>query len=74
LSKQQNYSTHQADIPVDEEGNILAPPPAPAKLESETDFSCQYDNRGNRTRKMTSTLHDPGSRWESVEKRSITYH
>ena len=74
LSKQQHYSTHQGDIPVDEEGNILAPPPLPEKLESETDFSYQYDNRGNWTRKKTSTLHDPGSRWESVEKRTITYY
>jgi YD repeat-containing protein len=74
LSKQQHYSTHQGDIPVDEEGNILAPPPVPEKLESETGFSYEYDNRGNWTRKKTSTLHDPGSRWESVEKRSIDYY
>ena len=74
LSKQQHYSTHQGDIPVDEEGNILAPPPVPEKLESETDFSYEYDNRGNWTRKKTATLHDPESRWESVEKRSIAYY
>ena len=74
LSKQQHYSTHQGDIPVDEEGNILAPPPLPEKLESETGFSYEYDNRGNWTRKKTSALHDPGSRWESVEKRSIAYY
>ena len=73
LSKQQTYSTHQ-DLPVDEEGNIPTPTPAPEKLESETEFSYQYDNRGNWTRKKTSTLHHPSSRWESVEKRAITYH
>jgi YD repeat-containing protein len=74
LRKQQNYSRHQGDISIDEEGNILAPPSAPEKLESETEFSYQYDDRGNWTRKKTSTLHDPASRWESIEKRSITYH
>lgn len=74
LSKQQTYSTHQGDIPVDDDGNILAPPPAPEKLTSETDFSYEYDDRGNWTRKKTSSLHDPGSRWESVEKRTITYY
>jgi hypothetical protein len=74
LSKAQHYSTHQGDIPVDEEGNILAPSPAPEKLKSETEFSYQYDTRGNWTRKKTSTLHHPKSRWESVETRSITYH
>jgi len=47
LRKMQHYSTRRVDIPVDEEGNILAPPPAPEKLESETDFSYQYDARGN---------------------------
>ncbi len=74
LSKQQTYSTHQGDTPVDEEGNIPTPPPAPEKLESEAKFSYQYDNRGNWTRKKTSTLHYPKSGWESVETRSITYH
>jgi YD repeat-containing protein len=74
VSKQQTYSTHRGDIPVDEQGNILAPPPAPEKLTSQTDFSYEYDNRGNWTRKKTSTLHDPGSRWESMEKRTITYY
>ena len=74
VSKQQIYSTHQGDIPVDDTGNILAPPPAPEKLTSETDFSYEYDNRGNWTRKKTSTLHDSGSRWESIEKRTITYY
>ena len=74
LRKQQNYSTHQGDIPVDEEGNILAPPPAPEKFQGETEVSYQYDNRGNWTRKKISTLHDLASHWESIEKRSITYH
>jgi len=46
----------------------------PEKFESEMGFSYEYDNRGNWTRKKTSALHDPGSRWESVEKRTISYH
>lgn len=74
LSKQQTYSTHQGEIPVDDTGSIFAPPPAPEKLRSETDFSYEYDDRGNWTRKKTSSLHDPGSRWESVERRVITYY
>ena len=74
LKEQKHYSTRQGDIPVDEEGNILAPPPAPEKLQSETDFSYQYDNRGNWTQKKISAVYDPPSRWESIEKRSITYH
>ena len=73
LSKQQGYSTRQ-DVPATEEGNVLAPPPAPERLESETEFSNQYDNRGNWTRKKTATLHQSKFRWESVETRSITYH
>jgi len=73
LSKHQTYST-RADIPVDEEGNIPTLPPAPEKLESETEFSYQYDDRGNWTHKKTAVLHHPKSRWESIETRSITYH
>jgi YD repeat-containing protein len=73
LSKQQSYSTRQ-DMPVDEEGNILAPPPAPERLESETEFSHEYDCRGNWTRKKTATPHLSKFRWESVETRSITYY
>jgi YD repeat-containing protein len=74
VGKQQTYSTHQGDIPVDEDGNIFAPPPLPERLASETEFSYQYDIRGNWTHKKTSALHGPGSRWESAEKRSVTYH
>jgi hypothetical protein len=74
LSKHKHYSARRGDIPVDEVGNFLAPPPASEKLESETEFSYQYDDRGNWTRKKTSMLYHPKSRWESVEKRSITYH
>jgi YD repeat-containing protein len=73
LSKHQSYSTRQ-DVPVDEEGDVLRPPPAPERLESETEFTCQYDNRGNWIRKKTATLHQSKFRWESVETRSITYH
>ena len=74
LSEALHYSTRQGDIPLSEDGNILAPPPAPEKLESETEFSYQYDNHGNWTRKKTAMLYHPKSRWESIEKRSITYH
>jgi YD repeat-containing protein len=74
LTKQRSYSTHQGDIPVDEEGNIVSPPPVPERLQSETDFSYEYDERGNWTRKKISTLHYPESRWETVEERSITYY
>jgi len=74
LTKQRKYSTHQGDIPVDEHGNIVSPPPVPEKLESETDFCYEYDERGNWTRKKISALHYPESRWETVEKRSITYY
>jgi YD repeat-containing protein len=73
LSKQQSYSTRQ-DVPVDEKGDALRPPPATERLESEMGVSYEYDNRGNWTLKKTATLHRPQSRWESVEKRSITYH
>ena len=72
LSKQQGYSTHQ-EMPVDEEGTVLAPPAAPERLESETEFSYRYDNRGNWTRKKTATLHQSKFRCEGVETRSITY-
>jgi hypothetical protein len=74
LTKQRNYSTHQGDISVDEKGNIVSPPPAPERLESETDFSYEYDKRGNWTWKKISTLRYPESRWETVEERSITYY
>lgn len=74
LSKVQHYSTRQGDIPLDEEGNMLVPPPVPEKLESETEFSYQYDNRGNWTSKKTSTPHHPTAHWESVETRSIIYY
>jgi hypothetical protein len=73
LSKHQTYST-RADIPVDEEGDVLRPPPAPERLESEMGVSYEYDSRGNWTRKKTATLHLSKFRWESVETRSITYY
>jgi hypothetical protein len=72
LSRQWHYSTRQ-ELRVEEGGEILAPPATPEKLDSETIFSYQYDERGNWIRKEISIAHHGGSRWESVEKRAVRY-
>jgi hypothetical protein len=76
LKRQLDYSTHQGDLEVNEEGNVVAPPSAPEKLMSQIQFSYEYDSHGNWTRKSVLSWSGLGTEagWMSMEKRLIGYY
>jgi hypothetical protein len=73
LKRQFDYSTHQGDLAVNDEGNVVAPPSAPEKLMSQMQVSYEYDSHGNWTRKSVLSWSGEVS-WMSTEKRLIAYY